>query len=135
MTATARAWALVAVAVAVVVAAALLSGGGAGGTTIEQRAHDVASQLRCPVCQNLSVADSPSGLAGEMRSDIEDQVRAGRTDREIEDFYVSRYGEWVLLEPTRSGLNALPWALPVAALAVGVALWVRVVRRRPGEEA
>jgi cytochrome c-type biogenesis protein CcmH len=127
-----RAPALLAVAVAVVAVAAILAGRGDDGVpTVEDRARDIAAGLRCPVCLNLSVADSPSRLAGEMRAEITSRVRAGATDEEIRRFFVDRYGEWVLLEPTRRGLNLLPWALPFAALATGAGVWFALVRRRP----
>ena len=131
----ARAWGMVAAAAAVVVAAVIVAGGRGGAGGVEARAQTIAAGLRCPVCQNLSVADSPSRLAGEMRSEIEAQVRAGRADEEVRSFFVDRYGEWVLLEPTRSGLNLLPWALPIAAVIVGAGVWLAVVRRRPRPEA
>lgn len=124
-----RTWALVAIAAAMVVAAAFLAAGGARRSSEEERAQSIASGLRCPVCQNLSVADSPSRLAGEMRSEIQDQVRAGRSDEDVQQYFVARYGEWVLLEPTRRGLNLVPWLFPVVALLVGVGIWVTVIRR------
>jgi cytochrome c-type biogenesis protein CcmH len=127
-----RTWALVAIAAAVVSAAAFLAAGGARRSGVEERAQSIASGLRCPVCQNLSVADSPSRLAGEMRSEIQDQVRAGRSDEDVRGFFVARYGEWVLLEPTRSGLNLLPWLFPIAAVIVGASIWLTILRRRPG---
>jgi cytochrome c-type biogenesis protein CcmH len=127
-----RRWALVAAASGVVAAAAVFAGlGGGGPATIEDRAQAIASGLRCPVCQNLSVADSPSRLAGEMRSDIEAQLRAGRTDQQVQDFFVARYGEWVLLDPARKGLNLIPWTFPIAAALGGAAIWVAIVRRPP----
>jgi cytochrome c-type biogenesis protein CcmH len=103
-----------------------------GSASIEQRTQEIAAGLRCPVCQNLSVADSPSGLAAEMRSSIEQRLRAGETPDQIRAFFVQRYGEWVLLEPPRSGFNLVAWAIPIAALLAGIAIWFGAVRRRPG---
>lgn len=126
-----RTWPLLVLAAAIVAVAALVATGGDDrAATIEDRMQQVAAGLRCPVCQNLSVADSPSRLAGEMRAEIEGQLREGRTADEVREFFVARYGEWVLLEPTRRGLNLLPWAFPFAAVVVGVGIWVSVVRRR-----
>jgi len=125
-----RTWLLVAGAVLVVVAAALLARGGGEPATVEDRAQAISAGLRCPVCQNLSVADSPSRLAGEMRAEVEGQLRAGRTDDEVRAFFVARYGEWVLLEPR----SLLPFVIPVAAVALGVGAWLLVVRRRPRAE-
>jgi cytochrome c-type biogenesis protein CcmH len=123
-------------AAAVVVTAAALaaSAGGDGPTTLPERATAVASGLRCPVCQNLSVADSPSRLAGEMRDEIEQRLAAGDSEDDVRAFFVARYGEWVLLEPTREGLNLLPWLLPLVAVAVGLAVWLVAVRRSPRPE-
>lgn len=125
-----RTWLLVAGAAVVIVAAALLARGGGEPATVEDRAQAVSAGLRCPVCQNLSVADSPSRLAGEMRAEVEGQLRAGRTDDEVRAFFVARYGEWVLLEPR----SLLPFVIPVAAVALGVGAWLLVVRRRPRPE-
>jgi cytochrome c-type biogenesis protein CcmH len=123
-------WLLVAGAAVVIVAAALLARGGGEPATIEDRAQSISAGLRCPVCQNLSVADSPSRLAGEMRAEVEGQLRAGRTDDEVRAYFVERYGEWVLLEPR----SLLPFLIPVAATALGIAAWALVVRRRPRAE-
>jgi len=129
-----RLWLLLAAAVAVVVLAAVFAPGGRGGDTLDDRVRGIASGLRCPVCQNLSVADSPSRLAGEMRSEIAVQLEAGRTPDEVRAFFVKRYGEWVLLSPTREGLNLLPWLVPIAGMLLGVALWALLVRRRAPRE-
>jgi cytochrome c-type biogenesis protein CcmH len=125
-----RTWLLVAGAAVVVVAAALLARGGGSPATIEDRVQAISAGLRCPVCQNLSVADSPSRLAGEMRGEIEEQLRAGGTDDEVRAFYVDRYGEWVLLEPR----SLLPFLVPIAAVALGLGAWAAFVRRRPRVE-
>ncbi len=125
-----RTWLLVAGAAVVIVAAALLARGGGEPATVEDRAQAISAGLRCPVCQNLSVADSPSRLAGEMRVEVQGQLRAGRTDDEVRAFFVARYGEWVLLEPR----SLLPFVIPVAAVALGVGAWLLVLRRRPRAE-
>jgi cytochrome c-type biogenesis protein CcmH len=104
-----------------------------GETTLEARTLAVASELRCPVCQNLSVADSPSRLAQQMRATIQGQLRSGWSPDQVRDYFVARYGEWILLEPRASGLGLLPWVAPPAALAVG-ALAVGVLLRRRRQE-
>lgn len=121
-------------AVAVVALAAVLAPGGGDAGTMDDRVREIASGLRCPVCQNLSVADSPSRLAREMRSEIEARLRAGDTPDEVRGFFVTRYGEWVLLAPTREGLNLLPWLVPIAGVFLGLAVWVLLLRRRPRGE-
>jgi len=127
----ARSVALIAGAIVVVGLAALLASTRAGRTeSLADRAHEIAAGLRCPVCLNLSVADSPSRLAGEMRSEIATRLRAGRSPEQIRAFFIDRYGEWILLEPPRRGLNWVPWAVPVVALVAGVAIWMTLIRRR-----
>jgi cytochrome c-type biogenesis protein CcmH len=119
-------------AVLVIALAMAFASRGSGTPTLQERVQDIASGLRCPVCQNLSVADSPSQLAGEMRSEIAARLRAGASADEIDAYFVQRYGDWVLLEPPRSGFNWIPWLVPIVALVVGVVLWLTLVRRRPG---
>ncbi|MGZ5291340.1 MAG: cytochrome c-type biogenesis protein [Actinomycetota bacterium] len=126
---------LVGAATVVVAAAWIAAARPDRSATLEDRVQAIASGLRCPVCQNLSVADSPSRLAGEMRGEIGAQLRDGRTDEQVRAFFVTRYGDWVLLDPPRRGLNLLPWAFPLAAVVAGLAVWAAVVRRRPGGEA
>jgi cytochrome c-type biogenesis protein CcmH len=124
---------LLAAAAVVAVVATLARGGGGGGDGVEARVQAIAAELRCPVCQNLSVADSPSPLAREMRAEIEAQIAAGRTDAEIRAFFVERYGDWVLLSPPRRGLNLLPWLVPIGGVLVGAGVWVALARRRPAD--
>ena len=134
MSRTARTSLVLAGAAAVVAAAALIAGGSNDGVrTTDDRVQEVAAGLRCPVCQNLSVADSPSRLAGEMRAEIEAKLDAGETPEQIHAFFVDRYGEWVLLAPTKRGLNLLPWAVPIVGILAGAAVWFSLVRRRPAE--
>jgi cytochrome c-type biogenesis protein CcmH len=121
---------VLAAAIAVVALAALIASGGPDGNqTLDERVHEIGAGLRCPVCLNLSVADSPSKLAGEMRTEIETQLRAGRTPEQIRAFFIDRYGAWILLSPPPHGLNLVPWAVPIVGLLAGVTLWVVLVRR------
>lgn len=101
---------------------------------LEDQVRAIAAELRCPVCQNLSVADSPSALAGEMRGLIREQLKEGKTAEEIKAYFVSKYGEWILLSPKPRGLNLLVWVLPFAAAVAGIASVIFVARkwvRRP----
>ena len=103
---------------------------------LDDRVREIASELRCVVCQNLSVADSPSDLAKEMRNLIREQVEQGKSRQEIQDYFVSRYGEFVLLAPPKHGFNLLVWVLPFLALAIGAGGVYLVARRwatRPPE--
>jgi len=126
-----RTLAVLVAAVAVVgLATVFASGGSDRPASIDDRVHEIGAELRCTVCLNLSVADSPSKLAGEMRAEIETQLRSGRSPEQVRAFFVDRYGEWILLAPTRRGLNLLPWAIPIVGVLVGTALWIGFVRRR-----
>lgn len=93
-------------------------------------ARSIGSELRCPVCQGLSVADSNSNAAVSMQRRIQALVDAGYTRREIEDYFISKYGEWVLLKPTNTGLNQLVWIGPMLALGLGVAASMSFLRRK-----
>jgi cytochrome c-type biogenesis protein CcmH len=95
----------------------------------EEQVQAIASQLRCVVCQNLSVADSPSDMARQMRDLIRERLAAGDTPAQVETYFVQRYGEWVLLAPPARGLNLLLWLAPFAAVAGGIALVFTLARR------
>lgn len=107
----------------------------ASAQEVDVRAQRVASKLRCPVCQNESVADSQSELSAQMRTLIREKLAAGETEDQIIRYFVSRYGEWILLEPPRQGVLWFVWLAPAAALlggAAGVIAYLRrTVRPRP----
>ncbi len=116
------------------VALTCLTSGGARAmqsrdSVLEARTSAVASQLRCPVCQGLSIQDSPSELAQSMRSLVREQLAAGRTDLEVKSYFVSKYGEWILLAPKPTGFNVLAYALPILAVVIGGAVIALAVRR------
>jgi cytochrome c-type biogenesis protein CcmH/NrfF len=96
---------------------------------LEKRTSEVAAGLRCPVCQGLSIQDSPSELAQQMRSLVRDQLAAGKTPEEVRAYFISKYGEWILLEPEASGFNVLVYVLPVLLVLGGLGFIVTLVRR------
>ena len=90
----------------------------------------VAATLRCPTCQGLSVADSPSKVAQSMRDIIGEQLAAGRTPDDVRAWFVDRYGEWILLSPSSAGLGGLLWVLPGIVVAAGAVAVLVLLRRR-----
>lgn len=99
----------------------------AEGPELDRQVHEIASSLRCPVCYGLSVEDSPSALARDMKETMRDMLAAGRSPDEVRAYFVSRYGEWILLKPKARGFNLVVWLLPVATVLAGVAvIWVAV---------
>lgn len=98
--------------------------------TLQDRAVAVERSLRCPTCQGLSVADSPSPIAAGMRERIQAQLRAGATPAQVRRYFTSKYGDWILLEPPRRGLAWLLWLAPGAVLLGGLVLLTRTLRRR-----
>jgi cytochrome c-type biogenesis protein CcmH len=96
---------------------------------IEQRMLKVAEELRCLVCQNQTIADSHADLAVDLRKRIVEMMRQGKSDREVIDFMVERYGDFVLYRPRFSGKTLLLWLGP-ALLAVGGLVVLVVTRRR-----
>ena len=88
----------------------------------EARADALYADLRCVVCQNQSIADSDAEIAGIMREIVRERIAAGDTDEEVKAYLSQRYGEYVLLTPTRSAKNAILWLGPLIALTFGGAL-------------
>lgn len=117
--------------IAVAAVAAMLVLGPRAEPTIAERAEALAAELRCPDCQGLSVADSPTASAREIRRQIDELLAAGATDGEVRAHFVARYGEWIRLAPSA----ALPWVLPFAALAAGAALLAWRLRAARADEA
>ena len=107
----------------------LLAGAAAAAPVDETTVHDVAAQLRCVVCQSLSVADSPSETASQMRGIIRERLAAGESPAEVRAYFVEKYGEWILLAPPKSGFNLLVWVVPFAGLGLGLVLVAVVLRR------
>ncbi|BCH25997.1 cytochrome c biogenesis protein [Mesorhizobium sp. L-8-10] len=103
---------------------------------LEQRARRLSAELRCMVCQNQSIDDSDADLARDLRILVRDRLSAGDSDRQVLDYIVSRYGEFVLLKPRFSLRNAILWSVPaILLLAGGTFLIVSArTRRRPAGE-
>ena len=96
----------------------------------EKRAVHLSEQLRCLVCQNQSLAESNAELAIDLRRQIREQIGAGRTDAEIVDFMVQRYGDFVLYRPPVRATTILLWSGPALLLLIGITILVRNVRAR-----
>ena len=96
---------------------------------VEPLTVDIASELRCPVCQGLSVADSQAETAVAMYERIKELVRLGYSEDQIDTYFVQRYGDWVLLAPPADGLGILLWVLP-ALFTIGVLPLVLFLTRK-----
>jgi len=100
------------------------------GQDLEQRATALEKELRCLVCQNQTLADSNAPLAVDLRNQIREQLAAGRSDREVVDYLVARYGDFVRYRPPFKATTVLLWAGPFLFLLGGFYLLARVLRRR-----
>ena len=110
------------------------------GAALEEQTEQVAGQLRCPVCQGLSVFDSPAPMAVNMKHQVRDLLAAGYTGEQITRYFEASYGEFVRLKPTMSGMNWIVWLAPIAMLAIGIWAVMSFLRRsnksqRPAEAA
>ncbi|MEO7360505.1 MAG: cytochrome c-type biogenesis protein [Gemmatimonadaceae bacterium] len=88
-------------------------------SVLDARVKTVASRLRCPVCQGESIQDSPAELSAQMRSLVREQLANGRTESQVFDYFVQKYGQWILLEPRAEGINLLVYWLPIIFLVLG----------------
>ena len=96
-----------------------------------KRVLAISEQLRCLVCQNQSIADSNADLAVDLRNQVIEQINAGRTDKEIIDYMVDRYGDFVLYKPPFKTSTYILWLGPIALFLVGlIAFYVNLRRRK-----
>ena len=111
------------------------AGQGLHGSALEAGTKDVAALLRCPVCQGLSVADSPSTTAQNMRHQVRSLLEQGYDKQQILAYFEKSYGEFVRLQPPLRGINWLLWLAPVVVLLGGGALLFGRARTRAAAEA
>jgi cytochrome c-type biogenesis protein CcmH len=97
----------------------------------EARVQKLGKALRCAVCQGVSIADSPASMARAQLDTVRELVAEGKTDDEIIDYFVARYGEWVLLEPPKHGFNWLVWLGPLALIVGGGFVISRQIKKGP----
>jgi cytochrome c-type biogenesis protein CcmH len=94
------------------------------------RAVALSEKLRCLVCQNQTIADSNAELAQDLRRQIREQIAAGKSDKEIADYMVARYGDFVLYQPPVKATTLLLWAGPALLVVIGFVVLARTVRAR-----
>ena len=87
-------------------------------------------ELRCVQCQNAAIADSPVGLASDLRRQVKEMIAAGQSDEQIKNFMTERYGDFVLYDPPLTARTYLLWAAPVLLLFITVGVAARVIVRR-----
>ena len=95
------------------------------GALLEQRTNEVSALLRCPVCQGMSVADSPSTVALDMKQQVREMLAQGYTQQQILDYFERSYGQFVLLKPK----PPIVWILPLLALIIGIAVVAMKLRK------
>jgi cytochrome c-type biogenesis protein CcmH len=129
---------VLAVAAVTVTLVVLVTAGGRSSSDLPAQAHAVAATLRCPVCQDLSAADSPAPMAGQMRREILADLQRGRSPEQIRARFVAAYGPSVLLSPPRRGVGSVAYLLPLLAVGAAASAGAVVLRRwlrRPGAPA
>ena len=97
---------------------------------LEERVKAISAELRCLVCQNQTISDSNAGLAVDLKNQVRDMLRRGMSERQIKDFMVERYGDFVLYNPPVKGTTMVLWIGPLLMLILAFWMAVRIVRRR-----
>lgn len=97
---------------------------------LQERYRNLSHELRCMQCQNQSIADSPVGLAGDLRREVRQLLEEGKTDREIRQYMKDRYGDFILFRPEFSPRNAWLWITPILFLLIGLFVAIRIIRQR-----
>lgn len=98
-----------------------------------QRFYHLSEQFRCLVCQNQSIAESNAAIAVDLRKEVYRQIKLGKSDQQIKDLLVSRFGEFVLFEPPKTKATVVLWALPILLLLIGAVGFVIVMRKQRTE--
>jgi cytochrome c-type biogenesis protein CcmH len=111
-------------------AAAMEARPNADDPALEQRLLALTADLRCVVCQNESLAESRAPLAKDLRQEVRELMRKGRTDREVVEYLTTRYGDFVLYRPPFKPVTYLLWTGPALFLGVGAVVWFLTIRRR-----
>jgi cytochrome c-type biogenesis protein CcmH len=119
----------VALGLVVMVGLWFASTGGDGKQTVNDRVQDIASELRCVDCQSQSVATSSTASARAFRDEIRRRVQAGESAGTIRRAFVDKYGEFILLKPSGSGIGIIVWGLPVLVFVLGAGGLVFALRR------
>jgi cytochrome c-type biogenesis protein CcmH len=126
-------WIAIGWLLAVCAVALVAYGNPAAAQSLDERTRAVAQQLRCPVCQGESVADSSAGISQAMRAIIRRRLSESESPNEITTYFVSKYGTWILLAPPSSGIGSLAWVAPPLLALGGLALFAALIadwRRR-----
>ena len=97
---------------------------------LEKRVREISTELRCLVCQNQTLADPNAPLAVDLRNQVREQLKSGKSERDVIDFLVARYGDFVLYRPPFQSNTVLLWLGPFLLLVVGLTLLVWRLRRR-----
>ncbi|MCE3285443.1 MAG: hypothetical protein K0R70_1699 [Steroidobacteraceae bacterium] len=100
---------------------------------LQARYEHINRELRCLVCQNQTIADSNATLAQDLRREVKEMIAAGKSDDEIREFMIARYGDFVLYRPRLTATNFLLWAAPVLLLLIGSFIGIRYIRRQAAE--
>jgi len=101
-----------------------------GDPAVEERLANLSHELRCLQCQNQTLADSPSSIAADLRREIREQIKAGKSDKEIIAFLTQRYGDFILYKPRVTPLTYLLWFGPFVLLVGGLIVLFRYVKQR-----
>ena len=117
--------------ITIALAGVVIAGFVLGDPTPEDRVATLGAAIKCPVCQGEAIIDSPSETASAMMELLEEKVAAGETDQQIIDFFQSRFGDGIYLDPPFEGKTVVVWLTPIAAVAGG--LWLILRRRRRPE--
>lgn len=97
---------------------------------LQERYRELTHELRCMQCQNQSIADSPVGLAGDLRREVRELLESGKSDQEIREHLRDRYGDFILFRPQFTARNAWLWITPFVLLLIGLVVALRIIRQR-----